>query len=73
MRIAIEGCLHGELDIVYNTIKYIEQEHQTKIDLLICCGDFQAVRNEGFFFILSKTREKLNLSRFEDNGVPVKV
>ena len=49
MRIAIEGCLHGELDIVYNTIKYIEQEHQTKIDLLICCGDFQAVRNEGFF------------------------
>ena len=47
MRIAIEGCLHGELDIVYNTIKYIEQEHQTKIDLLICCGDFQAVRNEG--------------------------
>ena len=46
MRIAIEGCLHGELDIVYNTIKYIEQEQQTKIDLLICCGDFQAVRNE---------------------------
>ena len=21
MRIAIEGCLHGELDILYNTVK----------------------------------------------------
>lgn len=47
MRIAIEGCLHGELDILYNTVKFIEQQHQTKIDLLIVCGDFQAVRNEG--------------------------
>jgi len=46
MRIAIEGCLHGELDILYNTVKFIEQQHQTKIDLLIVCGDFQAVRNE---------------------------
>lgn len=46
MRIAIEGCLHGELDIVYNTIKFIEQQHQTKVDLLLICGDFQAVRNE---------------------------
>jgi lariat debranching enzyme len=49
MRIAIEGCLHGELDILYNTVKFIEQQHQTKIDLLIVCGDFQAVRNEGSF------------------------
>ena len=42
----ISGCLHGELDIVYNTIKFIEQQHNTKIDLLLVCGDFQAVRNE---------------------------
>jgi hypothetical protein len=44
--IIISGCLHGELDIVYNTIKFIEQQHNTKIDLLLVCGDFQAVRNE---------------------------
>ena len=44
--ILISGCLHGELDIVYNTIKFIEQQHSTKIDLLLICGDFQAVRNE---------------------------
>ncbi|XP_074563171.1 lariat debranching enzyme [Curcuma longa] len=46
MKIAVEGCLHGELDKVYATIQHIEQVENTKIDLLLCCGDFQAVRNE---------------------------
>ncbi|KAL7646578.1 UNVERIFIED_CONTAM: hypothetical protein RMT77_001829 [Armadillidium vulgare] len=47
MHIAIEGCAHGELDIIYNTIKRLEDMHKFKIDLLLCCGDFQSVRNEG--------------------------
>ncbi|XP_020591193.1 lariat debranching enzyme [Phalaenopsis equestris] len=46
MKIAVEGCLHGELDKVYATIKRLEEAENTKIDLLLCCGDFQAVRNE---------------------------
>ncbi|KAJ6434817.1 hypothetical protein OIU84_000122 [Salix udensis] len=46
MRIAIEGCMHGDLDKVYQTLKRIESQNGTKIDLLLCCGDFQAVRNE---------------------------
>lgn len=33
--------MHGELDNVYSTIKYLEEVENTKIDLLICCGDFQ--------------------------------
>lgn len=41
-QIAIEGCCHGELDKIYETIAYLEQREGTKIDLLICCGDFQA-------------------------------
>lgn len=45
MRIAIEGCAHGELDIIYETIQEIERIDKRKIDLLICCGDFQATRN----------------------------
>ncbi|TYI38059.1 hypothetical protein ES332_A02G000500v1 [Gossypium tomentosum] len=45
MKIAVEGCMHGDLDKVYDTIKYIENTRNIKIDLL-CCGDFQAVRNE---------------------------
>ncbi|XP_076280796.1 lariat debranching enzyme [Lasioglossum baleicum] len=45
MRIAVEGCAHGELDIIYNTIQEMEKADRKKIDLLICCGDFQSTRN----------------------------
>ncbi len=41
MQIAVEGCCHGELDKIYETLGYLEKKEQTKIDLLICCGDFQ--------------------------------
>ncbi|XP_031774826.1 lariat debranching enzyme isoform X2 [Apis florea] len=45
MRIAVEGCAHGELDIIYETIQEMEKANGKKIDLLICCGDFQSIRN----------------------------
>lgn len=45
MKIAIEGCAHGELEIIYNTLFEIEKNSGNKIDLLICCGDFQSTRN----------------------------
>ncbi|CAL4944118.1 unnamed protein product [Urochloa decumbens] len=46
MKIAVEGCMHGELDIVYDTLRKLEEAEGIKIDLLLCCGDFQAVRNK---------------------------
>lgn len=46
MKIAVEGCMHGDLDNVYATLLHLQEVEKTKIDLLICCGDFQAVRNE---------------------------
>jgi lariat debranching enzyme len=46
MRIAVEGCMHGDLDNVYATLLHLQEVENTKIDLLICCGDFQSVRNE---------------------------
>ncbi|XP_026447140.1 lariat debranching enzyme-like [Papaver somniferum] len=46
MKIAVEACMQGELDNVYATLLHLEKVENTKIDLLICCGDFQAVRNE---------------------------
>lgn len=45
MHIAIEGCAHGELDTIYRSLEHIQEIHKIKIDLLICCGDFQSVRN----------------------------
>lgn len=41
MKIAIEGCAHGELEKIYDTIAFLEQKDGVKVDLLICCGDFQ--------------------------------
>ena len=46
MKIAIVGCSHGELEKIYHRIEEIEVANNTKIDLVICCGDFQAARNE---------------------------
>ncbi len=45
MKIAIEGCCHGELDNIYSTIEHLEKINDIKIDLLLICGDFQSTRN----------------------------
>ena len=45
MRIAVEGCAHGELETIYKTLEKVEKSDDKKIDLLICCGDFQSTRN----------------------------
>ena len=42
VRIAIQGCCHGSLDRIYATLQAREGP---PIDLLLCCGDFQAIRN----------------------------
>jgi len=41
MKIAVEGCCHGELDKIYETLAYIEHQDNIKVDLLLICGDFQ--------------------------------
>lgn len=46
MKIAVEGCAHGELERIYDTLLDLEERAKCKIDLLICCGDFQATRNK---------------------------
>ncbi|KAI3386309.1 hypothetical protein SNEBB_010095 [Seison nebaliae] len=39
MKVAVVGCTHGELDMIYDQL-------DESIDILLLCGDFQAVRNE---------------------------
>ncbi|EIW61118.1 DBR1-domain-containing protein [Trametes versicolor FP-101664 SS1] len=45
MKIAIEGCCHGELDAIYAELARLEQQNGYSVDLLLICGDFQAIRN----------------------------
>uniref|UniRef100_A0A0K0CW00 DBR1 domain-containing protein n=1 Tax=Angiostrongylus cantonensis TaxID=6313 RepID=A0A0K0CW00_ANGCA len=47
VRIAVAGCAHGEMDKIYAVLAEIEKEKGCRFDLLICCGDYQAVRNYG--------------------------
>nr|CCM14326.1 hypothetical protein, conserved [Leishmania guyanensis] len=45
--IAVQGCCHGELDRIYNSCSEHERQTGKRIDVLLCCGDFQAVRTTG--------------------------
>lgn len=47
LHIAVQGCCHGELDRIYEECRQHTQQTGKKIDLLICCGDFQSTRNAG--------------------------
>ncbi|KAJ0090101.1 hypothetical protein Patl1_12620 [Pistacia atlantica] len=64
MRIAVEGCMHGDLDNVYKTLQYMEQINNYKVDLLLCCGDFQAVRNEADMESLNVPRKYREMKSF---------
>ncbi|KAK1862802.1 hypothetical protein I4F81_005369 [Pyropia yezoensis] len=47
MRIAVQGCAHGELDAIYATIRAAAATRggAPPPDLLLCCGDFQCTRD----------------------------
>jgi len=45
MRVAVEGCAHGELDALYEELLKLESHAGGPVDVLLCCGDFQSVRN----------------------------
>ncbi|KJA21674.1 hypothetical protein HYPSUDRAFT_216219 [Hypholoma sublateritium FD-334 SS-4] len=45
MKIAVEGCCHGQLDAIYTHIQQLETKNAYKVDALLICGDFQAIRN----------------------------
>lgn len=60
LKVAIEGCCHGELDKIYKAI----QEKNQKVDLLIICGDFQAIRNLNDLSQMACPEKYKNLGNF---------
>merc|ERR1712018_900683 len=46
MIIAVQGCNHGELECIYDALEHIQHERKMKIDLLLCCGDMETIRDE---------------------------
>lgn len=45
LKVAVIGCAHGELDGIYAAIRETEEKSGIKVDVVLCAGDFQAVRN----------------------------
>ncbi|ODV95296.1 hypothetical protein PACTADRAFT_85423 [Pachysolen tannophilus NRRL Y-2460] len=73
MSIAIEGCCHGELDQIYNSLlDKASRINQALPDLLIICGDFQSVRNEADLNCISMPIKYRKLGDFQSYYTGVK-
>ncbi|EKF28556.1 hypothetical protein MOQ_007694 [Trypanosoma cruzi marinkellei] len=46
IHVAVQGCCHGELDHIYAACAAHEKATGRRIEFVVCCGDFQAVRDE---------------------------
>ncbi|PKY51763.1 RNA lariat debranching enzyme [Rhizophagus irregularis] len=64
MKVAIEGCCHNKLEEIYKALEHIESVENIKIDLLLICGDFQAIRNTEDFKSLSVPAKYRTLGSF---------
>ena len=45
LRVAVIGCAHGELDDVYAAVEEASSRGERPVQLVVCCGDFEASRN----------------------------
>lgn len=43
--VAVSGCVHGEINLLYENLYRLEQSYGVKADILLCTGDFQAIRD----------------------------
>jgi len=66
LRIGVVGCTHGELDVIYRALDDCVAQigDGRPVDLLICCGDFQACRNEGDLSCMSCPDKYLDMHEF---------
>jgi len=53
MRVAVQGCSHGCLSAIYDSVAQYTQKTSNQVDLLLLCGDFQALRSEHDFASLA--------------------
>lgn len=61
IKIAIEGCCHGELNKIYQRLSDIPD-----ISLLLICGDFQSIRNESDLQSISVPEKYKRMADFHE-------
>ncbi|KAG8906009.1 lariat debranching enzyme [Tulasnella sp. 417] len=64
MKIAVEGCCHGQLDAIYNRIEELERENGYQVDLVLICGDFQALRTQADLSCMSSPKKHHHMGDF---------
>jgi len=64
MRIAVQGCSHGSLSAIYDTIQQHTLSTSHTTDLLLLCGDFQALRSSHDFASLAVPPKYHSLGTF---------
>jgi lariat debranching enzyme len=70
MKVAVEGCCHGELEKIYAALSCLQAKEGVTVDLLLCCGDFQAVRNEDDLACMSVPEKYKAMGDFYKASVP---
>ena len=66
MYYAVEGCAHGQLDLIYDAVSKLEAFQEIKIDLLILCGDLQASRNVDDLYCVAVPEKYRHMGDFFD-------
>lgn len=66
LNIGVVGCSHGDLDVIYETCLNYQDRNKCKLDLLICCGDFEV------FFSFSQRKAVRNQKDLDSMAVPLK-
>lgn len=64
VRIAVEGCCHGELKQIYQDILTVAEDERPEI--LLICGDFQALRSKDDFNSISTPEKYKRLGDFHN-------
>lgn len=64
LKVVVVGCTHGELDTMYEAVKEVEHLLNSRIDLIICPGDFQAVRNPDDLATMAVPRKYREMQTF---------
>ena len=65
-RIAVQGCSHGDLNSIYKSIENYQTKTNHKIDALLCCGDFQSLRNTSDYTSLAVPAKYRSIGSFHE-------
>ena len=67
LTIAVEGCLHGELDAVYAAIREVESNSNSReVDLLLVCGGFESLVEESDLDCMAVPEKYRKMNEFRD-------